>query len=333
MPKLSIILPAYNAEKTISTAIDSVLKQNFHDYELIVIDDGSVDNTSQIIDDYAAYNFKIRPVHRSNGGQAVARDHGLSLASGQWVLFLDADDSYVDGAFDTIMKHTVNSPDIILFGFNVFSKSKLVRTPNAGNVMVKCSDVKGFKKIRFLMPSACNKMYKRSYIKTVFDKDVVHGEDRRFNYLNLTKDTVIVSIADCLYNVNLDTEGSVNKRYNPGRFYDIVYNTLIEIATLKSLFPGSGLINDAYKEGISNIAMCVAGCQKTFSKVKLIAELKKSSINIDILNQSKENSIRVRIDRQVIYWLLSYQRWEALYYAVRLWNNLLRIAKWLKSHA
>jgi len=331
MPQLSIIIPAYNAEKTIAFAIDSVLNQNYDDYELIVVDDGSVDNTPQIIDEYAAANSKIRPVHRENGGQAVARGHGLSLASGQWVLFLDSDDSYVIGAFDTLMKHTECSPDFILFGFNVFSNKKLLRMPNAGNLVVKCSDEVGFRKIRFLMASACNKMYKRSYIKVLFDKSVVHGEDRRFNYQNLTKDTVIVSIADCLYNVNLDNEGSVNKSYKPGRFFDTVLNSLIEIDTLKSLFPDSKLINDVYGENVSNIALCAAGCQKSISKDKFIAELKKSSANIDLLNKYNNDFAGVRFDLRIIYKMLSSHRWEVVYYTVYQQNNLLKFIRWLKN--
>ena len=88
--KYSIIIPAYNAESTIKRCIDSAVSQDYDNYEVIVIDDGSTDKTSSILDEYSKRGITIKK--QENGGVSAARNHGLKLARGEWVLFLDADD-------------------------------------------------------------------------------------------------------------------------------------------------------------------------------------------------------------------------------------------------
>lgn len=99
-PSISIIIPTYNCDRYLAQAIDSVLEQTFDDYELLIIDDGSTDNTQQVIHRYEKGNLKtpqhrssnIRYIHQSNQGVAVARNHGIQIARGAFIAFLDADD-------------------------------------------------------------------------------------------------------------------------------------------------------------------------------------------------------------------------------------------------
>ena len=98
-PAISVIIPTYNCDRYLSQAIDSVLNQTIEDYELVVIDDGSTDNTAQVMKQYEADKSirqhrqqSIRYIRQSNQGVAVARNHGIQLARGQLVAFLDADD-------------------------------------------------------------------------------------------------------------------------------------------------------------------------------------------------------------------------------------------------
>ncbi len=93
MPKVSVVIPAYNAEKTIGCAIDSVLKQTFTDFELIVIDDCSKDNTYSIVYDLAQQDDRIVLLkNKENSGVSVTRNYGISEAKGEWIAFLDSDD-------------------------------------------------------------------------------------------------------------------------------------------------------------------------------------------------------------------------------------------------
>lgn len=92
MPKVSIIVPAYNAEKTISRCVESILNQTYPDFELLVMDDGSRDETPAILDRYAAQDARIRVVHKENSGVSDTRNRALALSQGEYIQFLDADD-------------------------------------------------------------------------------------------------------------------------------------------------------------------------------------------------------------------------------------------------
>lgn len=89
---ISIIVPVYNVEEYLPRCIDSILAQSFSEFELILIDDGSQDQSGKICDDYAAKDCRIRVIHQSNCGQAAARNLGVREASGEWICFVDSDD-------------------------------------------------------------------------------------------------------------------------------------------------------------------------------------------------------------------------------------------------
>ena len=83
MPKVSVIIPAYNAEKVLARCIDSVLAQTFTDFELLVMDDGSKDGTAALCDAYAAKDARVRVVHKQNSGVSDTRNQALNLATGE----------------------------------------------------------------------------------------------------------------------------------------------------------------------------------------------------------------------------------------------------------
>lgn len=91
-PFLSIIIPVYNVDKYLNKCLDSIVKQSFRDYELICIDDGSVDNSLSILESYAKNDDRIVLIKKENGGLSSARNAGLNIAKGKWVLFIDSDD-------------------------------------------------------------------------------------------------------------------------------------------------------------------------------------------------------------------------------------------------
>ncbi len=115
MPTISFIIPVYNAEKYISTCIKSILNQSYHDFELILIDDGSQDKSGEICDEFAAKDNRIAVCHTENGGASKARNLGLDLARGKYIWFVDADD-WIDDDFLSSLPWD-NMPDITFFGF------------------------------------------------------------------------------------------------------------------------------------------------------------------------------------------------------------------------
>ena len=92
MPKISVIVPVYNVEKYLHECINSILSQTFTDFELILVNDGSQDNSGAICDEYALKDKRITVLHQENQGQAAARNNALAIAQGEWIHFVDSDD-------------------------------------------------------------------------------------------------------------------------------------------------------------------------------------------------------------------------------------------------
>ena len=99
MPYFSIIIPVFNVAPYLRECLDSVLSQTFTDWEAICVDDGSTDGSGAILDEYAAKDKRFRVVHKENEGVSVARNVGLDLANGEYILFLDSDDTFESYAF------------------------------------------------------------------------------------------------------------------------------------------------------------------------------------------------------------------------------------------
>jgi len=117
IPIISIIVPVYNAEKYLPKCIDSVLSQTFHDFELLLIDDGSQDNSGIICDEYVQKDFRISVFHKKNGGVSSARNVGLDNARGEWITFLDADDFIFPDALENICNDLgFTKNDLFLYG-------------------------------------------------------------------------------------------------------------------------------------------------------------------------------------------------------------------------
>lgn len=123
MPKVSIIMPVYNKEKYVVNSIGSVLQQKFDDFELIIVDDGSTDRTSEILDIYATLDSRISVHHIKNGGVSNARNIGLRHATGQWIQFLDGDD-FIDPLYLSKALPIVENQNVDIL-FSEFDKVSL----------------------------------------------------------------------------------------------------------------------------------------------------------------------------------------------------------------
>ena len=98
-PSISIIVPVYNAERTLNRCVDSILSQTFQEWELLLIDDGSTDRSGELCDEYASKDQRIKVFHKKNGGVSSARNIGLNYAKGEWITFIDSDDEIPKNTF------------------------------------------------------------------------------------------------------------------------------------------------------------------------------------------------------------------------------------------
>ena len=116
---LSIIIPVYNSEKYLKTCLDSVIYQNFKNFEVICINDGSKDNSLQILQEYAIKDNRIFVINQQNTGQGIARNRALAQAKGKYILYLDSDDWLEDEALEKIYDKLNDCPtDILIFNYN-----------------------------------------------------------------------------------------------------------------------------------------------------------------------------------------------------------------------
>lgn len=114
--QFSFIIPVYRAEKYINRCINSILSQTFHDFEIILVDDGSPDNSGKMCDEFAKQHDFIRSIHQKNKGASAARNNGIRNAKGNYLIFLDSDDFWIDtSGLEKVYQKALESPDIIVF--------------------------------------------------------------------------------------------------------------------------------------------------------------------------------------------------------------------------
>jgi glycosyltransferase involved in cell wall biosynthesis len=116
MPEVSVIIPTYNRAKYVTKAIDSVLAQTYRDYEIIVVDDGSTDNTSEVLNPYMD---RIHYIYQENAGVSAARNRGIMDAKGEWIAFLDSDDEWLPEKLSIQMRDVQRRPDVCAHITNV----------------------------------------------------------------------------------------------------------------------------------------------------------------------------------------------------------------------
>ncbi len=189
---ISIIIPAFNCEKTIQNTIESIRVSGINDYEILIVDDGSTDNTAVICDGLSASNDDIRCVHQKNAGASAARNTGLKNADGEYVFFFDSDDSVIPSSLENAEKIiNAHHPDMLIFGmnFDYYHKGKLYRRdamvyPNEG--IMNLDDVKkNFQELydcNALTP-VWNKIIKKSILtnsEVRFDESMIIMEDFLF---------------------------------------------------------------------------------------------------------------------------------------------------------
>lgn len=123
--EISIIIPVYNGENHIEKCIAEIMKQTYKKFEVIVINDGSVDNTKQVLDKLALTDKRLKIVHKENTGVSDTRNLGIKMSNGKYIMFLDSDDTLKLNALELLHKHIEQKSniDIIIFGFEVFGSN------------------------------------------------------------------------------------------------------------------------------------------------------------------------------------------------------------------
>ena len=177
MCKFSIIVPVYNVENELSKCIDSILRQSVEDFELILVDDGSTDRSGQICNDYGKKDRRIKVIHKSNGGVSSARNLGLDIANGDYIVFVDSDDYVTE---DYLKKLYNPNVDMVLCGI------KHVQV-NRENCIILDNKLYGVFNIN---EEIINQIIESKYINTVYSK-MYHNDIIKKNNIRFMEDMVM----------------------------------------------------------------------------------------------------------------------------------------------
>lgn len=209
----SIIIPVYNVERYLNKCIESVVKQTYKNFEIILVDDGSPDSCPRICDEWAKKDDRIVVIHKGNGGLSSARNAGIKRAKGQYIGFIDSDDYWIENNFLEKIKDIVteNSVDVILFEYKEVDESgNTIKTPQFKCQQSIKADLKKVVDEDCLYSSACHKFVKQELFSNndLFFREGVTSEDIEWTakLISVAKEYYIYPIVQYAY---VQRKGSV----------------------------------------------------------------------------------------------------------------------------
>lgn len=281
-PIISIIVPVYNTQSYLRNCIVSVLKQDYHNWELILVDDGSTDGSGQICDEYAEKDPRIRVIHKPNSGVSDTRNKGLDMAKGEWIFFLDSDDELYPYSLSSLLKCSYDCDMVVsVYKLNVIdpkriSQNRLRKSRRSINGYV---DSEGFLlhliNTKYLFSATVfPKLYKNKILKDNnlrFSQNIYYAEDQLFvaKYI-CGKETKKIHINNIVptYQYNI-RPGSATGNYNAG-FNDRIFTD----------FVGYFEIYDLYKKHFNNDTINKWTSRYAYNSGRHIIDLMNNSDNV-----------------------------------------------------
>lgn len=259
---ISVIIPVYNVEKTLKRAVYSVINQTYNDIEIILVNDGSTDNSGEICNKLKDIDSRIKVVHKVNGGLSSARNAGIEVAQGEYLSFLDSDDEFVDDIFESfIQSYKLEKPEMYIFNLIRVVNDIHDQKDSVDNVLVDPEDVvKSLLTYSGVNFYTWNKIYKKNLFKnTAFPLDTLY-EDTVVSYLTASKASkvVITSKVGIYYYDNPDS--IVAQTFNPKqmhnvteriRMHQLIKKEFPTLVSYSSLHLMNGVLSTAYKIGSS----------------------------------------------------------------------------------
>lgn len=325
MPYFSLILPVYNGEKYVKRCVNSLLRQEYTDYEIILVDDGSTDSSGSICDKLADKNNNIFAYHKENGGLSDARNYGMDRAKGNYILFIDSDDWVDEKLLISLHNHLNKSNvDILKFGFQKMQEGNYKNTFfsyfNIGVYDRRQIEETilpytiGPKRLFCYEQNACKSVWSHVYslnflrennIRFVSEREILN-EDYLFNLHTLLYAKSLEVTHYILYYYDY-REGSLSKRYITNEFERKLklhreYKLLLERNGLFERYetPYYSECVDGFYACISNECCCWNETSKyAVQNIKKILNCKECEISLLKCKRSNMN-----LKGKVIYWLM-----------------------------
>lgn len=226
---ISVIVPVYKVENVLHYCIDSILNQTYKDFELILVDDGSPDNSGKICDEYAQKDNLIKVIHKENGGVSSARNCGIDAAKGKYICFVDSDDTLQSTYLSELLSQMRNDIHFALCCYNKVYADKRIEK----NLIENQSEYFSFNKNDIMtinkfviMSQPWNKIFDRSIIEEYnirMDENLSLGEDMLFvyQYLSHIIDEQFAVVNKPLYDYTIANDGSLLTKYRENLFDEV----------------------------------------------------------------------------------------------------------------
>lgn len=212
-PLLSVIIPIYNIEQYISKCLDSVLSQTYTNLEIILVDDGSTDNSGKICDTYEKKDSRIKIIHQKNSGLSSARNKGIDISTGQYIGFVDGDDYIDKDMFEILLKTIIeNNADIsvchcdIIYPTYTFYPKQSGGICNIEEALYKCADSYGF--------YAWNKLYKKDIWNKIYFPPNMLFEDIATLYKVFDRTKKIIFLDTIKYHYNKQNQSITGAKFH-----------------------------------------------------------------------------------------------------------------------
>lgn len=227
---ISVVIPIYNVEQYLHQCVDSIINQTYKNLEIILVDDGSTDNSPKICDEYALKDNRIKVIHKKNGGLSDARNSGISVISGKYITFVDGDDWLLSSAIENWYKILIEkTSDICVSRLLIYKDNKFNKYP----IPLFEDDVSKYGLDVFLIRSACGKLYKVKFLKKHNLKFIkgMKFEDSIFWY-SLLESSPIISFTNKSQYVYRQRIGSIT---HSGDYRDLYHEYKCLFKTIRNL--------------------------------------------------------------------------------------------------
>lgn len=282
MTKISIIVPIYNVQDYLHRCINSVINQNIDSIELILVDDGSSDDSGSICDYYAGKHNNIKVIHQKNAGALIARINGVNHAKGEYICFIDSDDDIPSGCLSQMYQKAIeHNTDILATTTNRYINQKLVQVQK-GSIFGQVNKIdyaEGMLREATSM-SMCAKLFKRELFNNHcydnFPKDITQNEDLLMNLMLLPKVTNIYICRDIVgYNYYL-SGNSMSQNLREEKYWVRLFGMIKELLVNEYNYNDNSSLQKAfalYKLGyISALSIKQKGDLKEFNIKELLSE-------------------------------------------------------------
>lgn len=212
---ISVIIPAYNAQAYLRECLESVLAQSFSDWEAIIVNDGSTDSTREIAAGFTVRDSRFRLVSTPNGGLSSARNAGIAEARGQWLTYLDSDDTLYPDALVKLMAATTENVDIVVAGLSR-DRDVAAVTDDSVEIMSGLTALERGLYQRGVTTSACAKLFSRMVADGITFPDGLYYEDLLYCVETLRRSARVAVIGDVVYYYR-DNPSSFINTFSPRR--------------------------------------------------------------------------------------------------------------------